>query len=157
MVAVQVGGKQHHFPFYFIYDTIKYGNKKRGRMWLPLPAQKTSVSHPHHYPSASYSIGWRDGELTGERKASRAFLISAVFQTREKNRNEKAEERKVLQYGLSYDGGFFFGTTITVFVTIRYFDTYVWDDFDKYLCTFSWLTEVLLESNPKSNDSLVNN
>lgn len=35
-----VRGKQHRFLCYFVYDTIKYGNKKRGWMFFPLPAQK---------------------------------------------------------------------------------------------------------------------
>lgn len=117
MLAEHVGGKQHHFLFYFIYDTIKYGNKKRGRMCLPLPAQKNFRLSP---ASLSVCVVFnrlaRRRELTGERKASRTFLISAVFLTRKKgtkNRNEKAEaERKVLQCGLSYDGAFSFAKKV---------------------------------------------
>lgn len=66
-------------------------------MCLPLPAQKLPslariIIRLHHFQSAG------ETELTGKRKASRTFLISALFLMRKKitkkNRNEKAEERE---------------------------------------------------------------
>lgn len=75
-------GKQR-FLFYFVYATIKYGNKKRGRMFLSLP--KAKLLSP-----ASLSVCVflnrlaRRQSSQGKRKASRTFLISAVFMTRKK-------------------------------------------------------------------------
>lgn len=135
-------------------------------MWVdvsPPPCTKTSVSRPHHYPSASFSIGWRD-RAHAEKKSQQNIFNLYPAPDKEKKIGMKKQRREELQCGWSYDGGFYLlqtkycrGTIVKLWyrkVTAWYFDSYHGTKLllncivghyqhQKIFCLSGWLTGVL--------------